>query len=545
MLTVITNQSINNNKNKYYLLAYITGLRYKSNKYIRHNTIYNNYVHKRYNTTISTSQSPTENLFDTYDPIVIKSYTGQQPSDSNKLYYPFHKLSEPLYTVIGIETTCDDTCVSVIRSDRVILSHVKCSQTQLLNKYGGVYPIEASKEHIRNLPLLFDTALKQANITDINKQIKCIGVAIGPGLSVCLKAGLDYVKQISQQYNIPYIGVNHIEAHSIVSSLINNSILRQTSLVLLITGGNTQLWYQKGLGQYNILGNKVDDSIGDCIDKSIRILLLHSSDQIINKIKHLSSHGAMCEKLATYNRTSINILQEKYRLTIPLLGFRTINFSFSGLKAQFNRTVMSLTHECGDDVNNLPDHTVYELCYILQYTILQQILDRINNAVTYIQSTKQIMPKHLIICGGVSSNQYFKDEINKLYSNKDIQHNQTNNMNVITVPLEWSTDNAIMIGWLTAIKYALGQYDTQELIYEPDYPVGYTVDQKHIFNILQVAHTKQKQSAKKQKRNAKKQKPSKNGSQSLKQAFKDLKLEKKQEYKRFTKQDKTKQSAKP
>ena len=172
---------------------------------------------------------------------------------------------ERIECMLGIETSCDDTCVSVItRSD--ILSDVRTSQFELHSQYGGIQPMVARRAHEKNLPLLVSQAVNQ-----YKGRIQAVSVSVGPGLKLCLKVGLEVAKKVATQLDLPLVPVNHLEAHVLVTRRFNPSPAFPF-VVLLVSGGHCMLSLCKGVGQYELLGTTLDDSVGEAFDKVGRLL---------------------------------------------------------------------------------------------------------------------------------------------------------------------------------------------------------------------------------------------------------------------------------
>src|SRR3989344_2847253 len=194
--------------------------------------------------------------------------------------------------ILGIDTSCDDTAISVmeIRNSKFeIRSNVVSSQVKLHQKYGGVYPSLAKREHQKNLPVVFRKALRQAQGKP--NDIDFIGVTNGPGLEPCLWQGINFAKDLAERLKKPIVPVNHIEAH-ILANLINRrppSIMFPV-VALVVSGGHTQLILMRGIGKYKLIGETRDDAAGECFDKTARILgLSYPGGPAIAKIASLGN----------------------------------------------------------------------------------------------------------------------------------------------------------------------------------------------------------------------------------------------------------------
>ena len=209
--------------------------------------------------------------------------------------------------ILGIDTSCDDTSVAILKIDPPpkiwwgrklkILSNIVSSQVKLHAKYGGVYPFLAKREHQKNLPIVFEKALKRAKISV--KEIDFIAVTVGPGLEPCLWVGVNFVKELAKKLRLPIIPINHIEAHIMANWLpigqtqnsktelpfMEAKVKKRTesssplktqnlfpAICLVVSGGHSQLILMNDFLKYKILGETRDDAAGECLDKAARIL---------------------------------------------------------------------------------------------------------------------------------------------------------------------------------------------------------------------------------------------------------------------------------
>ena len=184
--------------------------------------------------------------------------------------------------IIGIETSCDDTGISIVEakgrknpSFRMLANNV-ASQIKVHQKYGGVYPNLAKREHETNLPIVIAQTLKEAKLNPLHPALDALAVTYGPGLSPCLWTGLTVAQELAKQWNVPLIPVNHMEGHLLISLFTDSpkpglgDIF--PAVALLVSGGHTQLVFVSALGKYTILGETRDDAAGECFDKTARIL---------------------------------------------------------------------------------------------------------------------------------------------------------------------------------------------------------------------------------------------------------------------------------
>lgn len=298
--------------------------------------------------------------------------------------------------IIGIETSCDDTCVGVLEinnnNNNKILSNLKINQNILHEKYGGIVPEVAARSHIMKLPFVFEEALKISNITI--KDVDLITYTKKPGLLGSLLIGENFAKGISCQYNIPIKGVNHLQAHNLVG-LINNPI-NSPFLALVISGGHSELWYFKNPYDYNdyeVLEKTADDAIGELFDK-------------VGRAMNLDFPAGPILEILSKNT-------EEY-LNIPLPKI----FSFSGLKTKFIRLI-----EEGVNPSIIANS--------LQITVSKMLVNIINKYIKLIN----IPNIPILVGGGVASNSYIRQQL------------MLNFKNIIFPPIDLCTDNGVMIGW--------------------------------------------------------------------------------------------------
>lgn len=217
--------------------------------------------------------------------------------------------------VLGIETSCDDTAAAVVKGNGEILSQVVSSQADLLVQYGGVAPKMAEEAHSRAINQVTQSALDKANLTA--KDLSAVAVTIGPGLSLCLRVGVRKAREIAGSFQLPIIGVHHMEAHTLVARLTDRN-LQFPFIALLISGGHNLLILARDLGHYIQLGTTIDDAIGEAYDKSAKWLGLDMR----------RSGGPAIEELAREGDS------ESIRFKTPMQHHKDCNFSFAGLKTQ-------------------------------------------------------------------------------------------------------------------------------------------------------------------------------------------------------------------
>ena len=197
--------------------------------------------------------------------------------------------------ILSIETSCDETSVSILENGKKILSNIISSQIPIHAKYNGVVPELASRAHIQNVNIVLEQALQEAKISfeKFDKEISYITCTYGPGLAGSLLVGVMCAKTLAYLYNKPLIPVNHIEGH-IFSATIENNNLKPPFLSLVISGGHTELVIVKDYGKYQFLGGTRDDACGEAFDKAAKILgLSYPGGPIIDKLANLGNYEAV------------------------------------------------------------------------------------------------------------------------------------------------------------------------------------------------------------------------------------------------------------
>ena len=312
--------------------------------------------------------------------------------------------------VLGIETSCDETAVSVCMNGE-ILSNIVGSQL-IHSDFGGVVPEVASREHERLLNDLTIKAIKSAKIK-INA-IDGIAVTNGPGLAGALLTGVSFAKGLAIGLEIDIVSINHLEAH-IIANLLERNDINYPFLCLLVSGGHTQLWLIKKINNYTLLGETRDDAAGEAFDKGARILGLGYPG------------GPEIEKCAQDGDS--NLVQ----FPRAFINSQTIEFSFSGLKTALLYYMDSFeeTDKC----------TLNDVAASYQSAIIECLVAKIKLA------TKITGVNTISIAGGVAKNTFLRNSIDKNLSNK----------NIIFPELKYCTDNAAMISYLGEKKLQMGK----------------------------------------------------------------------------------------
>ena len=348
-------------------------------------------------------------------------------------------------TILGIETSCDDTGVALISTKYdlatnkmipKILSERLSSQISLHSKYGGVVPELASREHLKSLLPLTQEVFVQAGI-DV-KGIDAIGVTTGPGLSGALLTGMSFACGLSEAINCPLIPVNHLEGH-ILSVLLENHSLKNSEctfpfLALLISGGHTQIIKVNGVGVYDVLGQTIDDAVGEAFDKTALLLDLGYPG------------GPAISKLALGGN------KHRFKFPKPLCNKDTLDFSFSGLKTAV------LTETKKNDLNKLEIRK--DMAASLEFTISEILANKCKLAL------KKTNLKRLALSGGVASNHLIRSRLVEL--SKEL------NIEVFFPTKRLCTDNGAMIAWAATQKFISGftPIETGKIEISPRWPLS-------------------------------------------------------------------------
>ncbi len=308
---------------------------------------------------------------------------------------------------LGIETSCDETSVSVVKNGREVLSNVINSQIDIHKQFGGVVPEIASRNHTEAISTVTKEALNQANITF--KDIDVIACTYGPGLVGALLVGVAYAKALSYAINKPLVGVNHIQGH-IAANYITYQKLEPPFLCLIISGGHTHLVHIKGYTEFEILGKTRDDAVGEAFDKVARVIGLEYPGG--PKIDKLAKEGTPC-------------------IELPHTYFDNLDFSFSGIKT----SILNLYHKN-------PDINKADLCASFEKTVSDMLVTNTKKAIKNLNTNK------VALAGGVSANTYIREKFKELGLEENIE--------IYYPDKVLCTDNAAMIASAGYYNYIEG-----------------------------------------------------------------------------------------
>jgi len=322
--------------------------------------------------------------------------------------------------ILGIETSCDETSVSIVQDGYRVLSNIISSQIPQHAIYGGVVPELAAREHLTALIPVTNQAFKEANIS--LEDINALAVTNGPGLIPALLVGLSFARGICSEHKLPLVGINHFIAH-IYAAFLNesNKILASVNsypiMALVVSGGHTALVLIDKDKTARIIGTTIDDAAGEALDKGAKILNLgYPGGPVIDK---LSQSG---NKNAYHFPRSLTGGAGK-----PLSEENLFNFSFSGLKTAL------LHHVDKIKLENIKDQTLFDTTASYQYAVVDVLCSKT------IKACKEFKCKSIVLCGGVAQNSLLRVELKSRIPK---------NASFILTPSEFCGDNAAMIAGL-------------------------------------------------------------------------------------------------
>ena len=337
--------------------------------------------------------------------------------------------------ILGIETSCDETAISLIQDDESgvpkILSNIVSSQFDIHKEFGGVVPELAARSHVEKIDLIAKKAIEESGIS-LNK-VSAIAATAGPGLIVCLTVGLNFGKALSSSLDIPFIGVNHLEGHALSPKL--NSKLNYPYLLLLISGGHSQYLSVNGLGNYKRLGTTIDDALGEAFDKTAKLLGIEFPG------------GPKLEKFAKKGDPN------KFELPKPIINKGGCNLSFAGLKTAILRITKKIKTE----------QEKFDLAASFQKTIEEILYEKTKKAFQEFKEINSIEENYFVVAGGVAANEGIR--------NKLIRVSDENDFKTIFPDLKLCGDNAAMIAMVGLEKYKIKKFDRLDLPASPRLPL--------------------------------------------------------------------------
>jgi len=331
-------------------------------------------------------------------------------------------------TVLGLESSCDETAAAVLRADGTILAEAVLSQLAEHAPYGGVVPEIAARAHLEHLPRLVAQVMAEAGLGV--RDLAGVAATAGPGLIGGLIVGSTLGKGIALAHGLPFVAVNHLEAHALTATLpgIVDAPVRFPYLLLLLSGGHCQCVAVEGVGRYRRLGTTLDDAVGEAFDKSAKLLGLPWPG------------GPALERLAATGDAS------RVPLPRPLLGRAGCDFSWSGLKTAVAHAVAKGTGPKAD------------IAAGFQAAVAAVLADRARHALDMLPAATA-----LVVAGGVAANQGVRAALAGVAAQRGLP--------MVAPPIRLCTDNAVMVAWAGIERLRLGLSDTLGHAPRPRWPL--------------------------------------------------------------------------
>ncbi|MBK9108038.1 MAG: tRNA (adenosine(37)-N6)-threonylcarbamoyltransferase complex transferase subunit TsaD [Saprospiraceae bacterium] len=335
----------------------------------------------------------------------------------------------PKITILGIETSCDDTSIAIVQDGAVLVNLI--TSQWIHKKYGGVVPEYASRFHVESIIELYEMAIQKVGLRP--EDINAVAVTRGPGLLGSLMVGLSFAKSVCLSLNIPLIEINHLHAHA--TSLFIDQKANYPLLCLTVSGGHTQLLFFKDESEFDVIGQTLDDAAGEAFDKTGKLLGL----------KYPA--GPEMDKLAK---------QGIPKFKFPMAQVPKYNYRFSGLKT-------AVLYFLQDQQRMDPlfiERNLTDLCASIQHVIVKMLLQKLNIAAIDYKA------RSIGIAGGVSANSELRANISELCDK--------NNWNIYLPSISYCTDNAAMIAYLGYLKYLKKDFADLSITALARYPLTQT-----------------------------------------------------------------------
>ncbi|MBR1945386.1 MAG: tRNA (adenosine(37)-N6)-threonylcarbamoyltransferase complex transferase subunit TsaD [Alphaproteobacteria bacterium] len=341
--------------------------------------------------------------------------------------------------VLGIESSCDETAAAVVSDQKELLSSVVFSQAEH-EIFGGVVPEIAARAHLQQIGTIVQTALDKAKIGF--KELDAVAASAGPGLIGGVIVGVMTAKAIAAVHNLPFIAVNHLEAHALTVRLTQD--VPFPYLLLLTSGGHCQILIAEGIGKFKRLGATVDDAAGEAFDKSAKMMGLGYPG------------GPKIEQYALSGDPM------RFDLPRPMVGKPGCDLSFSGLKTAVRHIVESFSPDGTIENAALSEQDKADLCAGFQKAVLDSLCSRLKNG---IKLFKKQYPQgtHLVVAGGVAANKALRQALENLAKRY--------NLTFAAAPMNLCTDNGAMVAWAGMEHFLAGMSDPLDFSPRPRWPL--------------------------------------------------------------------------
>jgi len=357
------------------------------------------------------------------------------------------------FTVLGIESSCDDTGAAVVRSDGVILGESLASQNEIHEEFGGIVPGLAKNAHEEKIDSVIQEAIANAGLSSVD-DVDAIGVTVGPGLEICLRVGCNKARELAMEYNKPFVGIHHLEAHILMARLpFDESAQFITGgsdgvheskraidfpfLALLVSGGHCQLMKCVGIGRYEIIGGTIDDSLGEAFDKTARLLGLPVG----------GGGGPAVERLAKEGDPKAVLLP------IPLQKRKDCDFSYAGLKTAVRMKSEKIAAERGlESVDELSHEDKANVAASFQNVAIKHIEQRLKRTMDMLESEEDGI-RSLAVVGGVAANKELRSRLDAICAER------TDPWKMFVPPARLCTDQGSMSAWAAIERIMVGSSD--------------------------------------------------------------------------------------
>lgn len=342
--------------------------------------------------------------------------------------------------ILGIETSCDETAAAIVTGDGEILANLVLSQSEH-EIYGGVVPEVAARAHLEHVDTLVREAMKQAGLDF--PDLDGVAVTGGPGLIGGVMVGVMTAKSIAAAHGLPFLAVNHLEGHALTARLTGD--VDFPYLLLLVSGGHSQLLAVEGVGAYKRLGTTIDDAVGEAFDKTAKLLGLGYPGG-----PEVEKRAADCADPAA--------AMKRFDLPKPMFGRDGCHMSFSGLKTAVRRHAESF------GAKGPTDEDIAELCCAFQDTVAEILVDRCRNAMAaFLEDHRAAYRPGFVVSGGVAANMALRGALQELADGMG--------MTFAAPPVKLCADNAAMIAWAGAERLGLGMEDALDFAPRPRWPL--------------------------------------------------------------------------
>lgn len=358
------------------------------------------------------------------------------------------------FTVLGIESSCDDTGAAVLRSDGVILGESLASQSEIHEEFGGIVPGLAKTAHEEKIDSVVNEAILRAGLNSV-ADVDAIGVTVGPGLEICLRVGCNKARELAMEHKKPFVSVHHLEAHILMARLPfddNNAkfnvggteavheskrTVQFPFLALLVSGGHCQLMKCLGIGRYEIIGGTIDDSLGEAFDKTARLLGLPVG----------GGGGPAVEKLAKEGDP------KAVELPIPLQKRKDCDFSYAGLKTAVRMKTEKIAAERGlDSVDDLSHEDKANIASSFQNVAIKHIEQRLKRTMDMLENEDDGI-RSLAVVGGVAANQELRRRLEAICESRNEP------WEMMIPPPRLCTDQGAMAAWAAIERIVVGSTD--------------------------------------------------------------------------------------